>query len=88
MPIKLGNSSISKCYLGSTVVNKIYQGATQAYSGVITDIVMPTPSFGSANLRMWLDTNKTWTDMSGGSQPSMWLRPKSKSARPSQPPKT
>jgi hypothetical protein len=58
--------------LGSTVVNKIYQGVVESYSGVITDIVMPTPSFGTDNLRMWLDTTKTWTDMLGSSQPSLY----------------
>ena len=46
MTIKLGNSSISKCYLGSTVVNKIYQGVAEAYSSF--------DPLSDPNLLVWL----------------------------------
>lgn len=34
-------------------------------------VVMPTPSFGSANLLAWWDVTKTWKDSSGVDQPSV-----------------
>lgn len=69
MTIKLGNSDIAKYYVGNTQASKIYLGSNLLTTPAIT---FPTPPFGSANLRMWLDTNKTWSDILGGSQPSMY----------------
>ena len=69
MPIKLGNSDIAKYYIGNTQASKIYLGSNLVTTPAIT---FPTPSFGTDNLRMWLDTNKTWSDILGGSQPSMY----------------
>jgi hypothetical protein len=54
--MKLGNSSISKCYLGSTVVNKIYQGATEAYSNVTL------PPFDYDSNTYWWDFRNTQTN--------------------------
>lgn len=56
MVVKLGNSSISKCYLVASTVNKIYHGATQAYSSV------PSIPFTSDSNTIWWDFRSTQTN--------------------------
>lgn len=59
MPIKIGNSTVSKIYVGSTEIDKIYVGENKVYE---RSTPVSTISFAIDNVSYQAESGMTWSE--------------------------